>query len=160
METIVAGAATVIAMGSLYVSVVQSRLSMRHNRQSVRPLLQLRQIRDGVAHQAGIELINAGLGPAIVTRTLVYLDGEYIGEWARPIFDRVLAQAPDGVQKFALSGGAVLLSGQSVFLLRLAPFDRDQHAEFGDLILRRLRFEIRYESLYGGEDFVSASPLV
>ncbi|MGW8888235.1 hypothetical protein [Streptomyces sp. NPDC055749] len=160
METIVAGAATVIALGSLYVSVVQSRLSMRHNRQSVRPLLQLRRIRDGVAHQAGIKLINAGLGPAIVTRTLVYFDGEYIGEWDIQSFGRVLAQAPDGVQKYALSGGAVLTSGQSVFLLRLAPFDRDQHAEFDDLIRRRLRFEIHYESLYGGEDFALASPLV
>lgn len=160
METIVACAATVIAMGSLYVSVVQSRLSMRHNRQSVRPLLQLRRIRDGVAHQAGINLVNAGLGPAIVTVTQVYLDGEYIGEWDRQCFDRALAQAPDGVQKYALTGGAVLTSGQSVFLLRLAPFERDQHAEFDDLIRRRLRFEIHYESLYGGEDFVLASRLV
>ncbi|MCX5343964.1 hypothetical protein [Streptomyces atratus] len=130
---------------------------MRHNKQSVRPLLQQRRIRDGVAHRAGIELINAGLGPAIVTRALVYLDGEHIGEWTKPTFERVLSQAPDGVQKYALFGGAVLLSGQSVFLLRLASFDRDQHADFGDLILRRLRIEIHYESLYGGEDFISAS---
>ncbi|WP_405881878.1 hypothetical protein OG762_26605 [Streptomyces sp. NBC_01136] len=161
VEAVTAGAATVIALGSLYVSIVQSRLSMRHNKQSVRPLLQQRQIRDRVAHRAGIELINAGLGPAIVTRTLVYLDGEHIGQWTRPTFERVLRQTPEDpedVEKYALPGGVVLLSGQSVFLLRLTPFDRDRHAGFGDLVLRRLRIEIHYESLYGGEDFVSASP--
>ncbi|WP_392965520.1 hypothetical protein [Streptomyces sp. LN245] len=153
-ESVTAAAATLIALGSLYVSIVQSRLSVIHNKHSVRPLLQQRQIRDGVAHQAGIELINAGLGPAIVTHTLVYLDGEHIGAWTLPIFDRVLDQRRNGVQKYALPGGTVLLTGQSVFLLRLAPFDRDQDTDFGDLVLRRLRIEIHYESLYGGEDYV------
>ncbi|MEU9920446.1 hypothetical protein AB0H51_03825 [Streptomyces griseoluteus] len=132
---------------------------MRHNKQSVRPLLKQRQILDDVADPAGIEVINAGLGPAVVTRTLVYLDGEHIGQWTRSTFDEhVLRQTPEGVQNYSLPGDVVLLSGQSIFLLRLSPFDRDQHGSFGDLVLRRLRFEIHYGSLYGGEDFVSVSP--
>ncbi|WP_369482952.1 hypothetical protein [Streptomyces sp. BF23-18] len=153
-ESVTAAAATLIALGSLYVSIVQSRLNVIHNKHSVRPLLQQRQIKDGVARQSGIELINAGLGPAIVTRTQVYLDGEHIGTWTRSVFDRVLGQTRDGVQKYGLPGGTVILAGQSVFLLRLAPFDRDQDSDFGDLVLRRLRIEVHYESLYGGEDYV------
>ncbi|WP_185843982.1 hypothetical protein [Streptomyces sp. WAC 05379] len=33
------------------------------------------------------------------------------------------------------------------------PYEPDAHAEFLDLMTRRLKLEIRYESLYGGENY-------
>ncbi|MGW0608677.1 hypothetical protein [Streptomyces sp. NPDC002640] len=156
-ETVIATAATFIALGSLYVSVMQTRLNLRHYKHSIRPLLQLRRIRDGVEGVAGIELTNAGLGPAVVIESMAYLDGASLGQWRRSTWEQVIGPSPNGVQKYALRAGVVLLPGQSVYLLKLAPFDRYGNGDFGDLVLRRLHIEVRYESLYGGEDFAAST---
>lgn len=76
-ETVIAVAATVIALGSLWVSWAQTRAARLHNRQSVRPLLRIRRIRQD--DMVGLKLVNAGLGPAVVTRSVVRLDGAAAG---------------------------------------------------------------------------------
>lgn len=82
-ETVIAVAATVIALGSLWVSWAQTRAARLHNRQSVRPLLRIRRIRQD--DMVGLKLVNAGLGPAVVTRSVVRLDGAAAGEWNREV---------------------------------------------------------------------------
>jgi predicted lysophospholipase L1 biosynthesis ABC-type transport system permease subunit len=63
---VVAICATVIAVLSLAVSVYEARATRRHDRISVRPHLALQaNLRQG--SQAGLQLINAGLGPAAIT---------------------------------------------------------------------------------------------
>jgi hypothetical protein len=44
------------------------------------------------------------------------------------------------------------------FLLRVDPYDPSEHGEFRDLIETKLRLEIRYESIYGGEGFTVVYP--
>jgi hypothetical protein len=79
---VVAICATVIAVLSLAVSVGEARATRRHNRITVRPFLELRvDLRqDG---KAGLQLINAGLGPAAITRTVLSLDGQSLGEYGQ-----------------------------------------------------------------------------
>jgi len=78
---VVAICATVIAVLSLAVSVYEARATRRHDRISVRPFLELRVgLRQGST--AGLQLINAGLGPAAITKTVLTLDGEPLGEFS------------------------------------------------------------------------------
>ena len=72
-SVVVAICATVIAVVSLAVSVYEARATRRHNRISVRPFLELR-VGLSQGRMAGLQLINAGLGPAAIARTVLTLD--------------------------------------------------------------------------------------
>lgn len=158
-ELVTAVAAIVVALGSLWVSYTQARDSRRHSRQSVRPLLQMRRVKAYEGTEAGLSVINAGLGPAIVTSSFVRLDGEAMGQWDFHTQQRVLSPLPTRPKAHSLRPGAVVLAGQSTFLLSLDEFSADQHDWFWELITRRLVIEVRYESLYGGENFMVTPPV-
>ncbi|GGS17005.1 hypothetical protein AB0E75_18675 [Streptomyces griseoviridis] len=156
-ETVIAVAATVIALGSLWVSWSQTRATRLHNRQSVRPLLRFRRIRQD--DLVGLKIVNAGLGPAVVTRSTVSLDGVVVGAWDREVKPRLFP--PEAWPRtYSLRPGSVLLAGQAVFLVSLEGGDPGRFREMWDLIDRRLAVEVVYESLYGGEGFsvTSARP--
>ncbi|MFE2457950.1 hypothetical protein [Streptomyces sp. NPDC059402] len=161
-ETVIAVAATVVALGSLWVSWSQTRATRLHNRQSVRPLLRIRRIRqDDVV---GLKLVNAGLGPAVVTRSAVLLDGVVAGEWNREVKPAVFAPGL-WPKTYSLRAGSVVLAGQETFLVCLESDGTEQSGsdrlqEFWGLVDRRLVIEVEYESLYGGEGFfvTSATP--
>ncbi|MET9565386.1 hypothetical protein [Streptomyces tauricus] len=158
-DTITAASATVIALGSLWISYTQAKSSERHNRQSVRPMLVMRRVRGWEERKVGLQVINAGLGPAIVTHTVVRLDGENIGVWDRHAHDRISEPMPVRPSVYSLRSGAVVLVGQSIFLLHFnGEFNDREHRDFWELITQRLVIEIYYESLYGGEDFKAAPP--
>lgn len=151
-EIVVAASAVVIAVASLAVSVYEVRATRQHNRFSVRPILQLqRTMSEG--HKAGIRLINSGLGPAVIVGSTLTVDGEVVGAWNKAGADR----ARDGLAVWPYA--VTFLETQSIatdyeeFLLSVDPYDPQAHAEFLDLITRRLHLEIRYESLYGGENY-------
>jgi len=159
-DTVTAISATAIALGSLWISYSQTRATRLHNRQSVRPLLQIRQTKVPAEHKAGIRVVNAGLGPAIVTNTVVRLDGTEVGQWDLQTRDRISGSLPVQPSVFlhTLRPGSVVLAGQSVFLLLLQPFSADADGWFWELATRRLMIEIHYESLYGGENFTALPP--
>ncbi|MGY5015138.1 hypothetical protein ACWCY6_45060 [Streptomyces sp. 900105755] len=151
--TVIAVAATVIALGSFWVSYSQARAAQLHNRQSVRPILQLRHVKAYEDHAAGVRIINAGLGPGIVTRAMVWLDGELVGQWNLETYRAVVASLPVRPKMHSLHEGSVILAGQSIYLLRLEEFNDARHEWFWDLITQRFMIEVHYESVYGGEDF-------
>ncbi|WP_155057982.1 hypothetical protein [Streptomyces blattellae] len=151
-DTVVAACAVVIAVASLAVSVYETRATRQHNRYSVRPILQL-QRRMSKGQKAGIKLMNSGLGPAVVLSTTLTVDGQVIGAWNKAGADR----ARDGlvVWPYAVTFSETqsIATGYEDFLLSVDPYEPEAHAEFVDLITRRLHLEIRYESLYGGENY-------
>jgi hypothetical protein len=57
-----------------------------------------------------------------------------------------------------LGGQPFLDTDYQQFLLSVDPYDPSEHGEFRDLIRTRLRLEIRYESIYGGEGFTVVYP--
>ncbi|MFD4623527.1 hypothetical protein [Streptomyces sp. NPDC058475] len=159
-DTVTAVAATVIALGSLWVSYTQTRDSRRHSRQSVRPALQMRRVKHYKGTEAGLNVVNGGLGPAVITSSVVSLDGAVIGEWNYRTQQLLADSLPTEPKAHSMRSGALMLPGQSTWLLRLDEFSSDQHDWFWDLITRRLVIEIHYESLYGGEDFSVTAPVL
>jgi len=153
-STVVAICAVVIAVGSLVVSVSEAQATRNHYRRSVRPLLQL-DIPLHPGRRSGLQLINAGLGPAVITKTVLMVDGEELdGGFNESNVNTVRDALPFQPRPSAVTfGGKVFLAADySQFLLSVASFDRDEHAEFEDLLRRRLTLEIRYESLYESRD--------
>ncbi|MFF9773098.1 hypothetical protein ACF1HJ_05365 [Streptomyces sp. NPDC013978] len=152
-ETLISVSATVIALASLWVSFTESRSIRSHNRQSVRPLLQIRRVLNFEGTRTGIQLVNAGLGPAIVTTTIVRLDGEVVGQWDLKAYRQLTRGRSVQPKVSTLQPGVPVLTGQVVHLLFLDDFERDAHAWFWALVSERLMIEIFYESMYGGENF-------
>lgn len=150
-SVVVAVCATVIAVLSLAVSISEARATRRHNRISVRPFLALR-ISLPQGGTAGLQLINAGLGPAAITRTILTLDGGSLGEYGEESVNVLRGKL--SVHPAAVTfRKTILATDYDQFLLSVKPFDRTEHAEFADLLRHRLGLEIHYESLYGGEDY-------
>ena len=54
--------------------------------------------------------------------------------------------------------GEAIAKNATVTLLGLPNYDKEKNAEFADLIRKRLRIEIVYESLYGGKKFTVTWP--
>jgi hypothetical protein len=124
----------------------------------VRPLIQLSQVRHTPDRRAGLRAVNAGLGPALITSTEVYFDGAHVGQWNLSAFRHVFAGAPREPAISALFTGCTVLTGKNTYLLLLDPYDDTADAWFWDVVANRLRIEIHYESLYGGEDFHAVPP--
>ena len=136
---------------SLAVSVYEARATRRHNRISVRPLLELR-VGLSQGRRAGLQLINAGVGPAVITRTVLTLDGEPPGEFSEASVNVLRSKL--SVRPAAVTFRRTILAADyDQFLLSVDPFDRTEHAEFADLLRHRLGMEIHYESFYGGEGY-------
>ncbi|GIJ52254.1 hypothetical protein Val02_91400 [Virgisporangium aliadipatigenens] len=154
-NTVIAVAATVVALASLAVAAYEARASRRHNRQSVRPVLQLRSAFH-VGGTAGLRLTNVGLGPAVITGSHLLLDGEPVT--AGGIDEAGINSVRDGLEvrpkAVTFADGSVLATDLDVWVLSVEPYDPDAHEEFYDLLRRRLTVEIRYESFYG-EKFVT-----
>ncbi|MFB4313108.1 hypothetical protein [Actinomadura sp. 21ATH] len=156
-NTVTAICATFIAVISLAVSIQQARAVREHNRQSVRPLLQLLHSRQrgGIT---GIRLVNCGLGPAVITGSVLKLDGRLLGSWdERTVngFREDLVPRP-GVATF--TEGFALPVGYDEYILSLDDFDPNANADFWKLIRHRIDLEIHYESLYSGERYKAILP--
>jgi hypothetical protein len=150
-SVVVAICATVIAVLSLTVSVYEARATRRHDRISVRPFLELR-VGFSQGRTAGLQLINVGLGPAVITRAVLTLDGEPLGEFGEESVNLLRGQLL--VRPAAVTFRRTILAADyDQFLLSVESFDRAGHAEFADLLRHRLGMEICYESLYGGEGY-------
>ncbi|MEV0617498.1 hypothetical protein AB0I81_29540 [Nonomuraea sp. NPDC050404] len=152
-QTAIAISAIVIAIASLAVSIYQVRAMRLHNRHTVRPLLQL-TLKTVPGAKSGIWLVNTGLGPAIVTGTRVWLDGEDLGPWNRATSRQARAGITPRPRASALADGMGITPGYIEYLLSLDAYDPSEHTAFRTLIEQRVELEIRYESLYGGEDYM------
>ena len=154
-ELITAISSVVIAVLALAVSVFQSALTRRHNRQRVRPVLQFGStFRKG--ETVGLELHNVGLGPAIIDKSSVWVDGHYVGPWNKKTINRIRgSERPRPSASTAFDKEDVIAADFDDFLLKVADFDstRQWHADFANLIEARIAVKFVYSSLYRGEGF-------
>lgn len=145
-STVVAVCATVIAVVSLAVSVYEVAATRRHNRLSVRPLLELRtSFHPG--RTAGLQLVNVGLGPAVITGSVLRLKGEPLGPWD----EATVNQVREGLFPFWPS--AVTFTAGS---LLATDYDPDDHTVLFDLVRCRLGVQLQYQSIYGGQTWTAA----
>lgn len=159
-ELITAISSVGIAVLALATSVYQSALTRRHNRQSVRPVLQFGStFRKG--ETVGLGLRNVGLGPAIMDESSVWVDGQHVGAFNRETIDRIRgSERPRPSASTAFDRGAMIAADFDGLLLRVDDYDptRRWHADFADLIEARIVIKFTYSSLYGGEEFVAMWP--
>lgn len=155
-ETITAICAIIVAVASLVVSFAEHRVNRRHNQNSIRPLLQINRVKKYYNAEAGLKLKNCGLGPAIIIESIVKLDGETLGEWSVETFEKIEDLTSGRIDIMTtLDANRVLQFGQEFLILGMHDFDNDDHSWFWELVTKRLSFEIRYESIYGGEAFTA-----
>ncbi|MEU4554540.1 hypothetical protein [Micromonospora violae] len=149
-NSVTAICATVIAVASLAVSITEARASRRHNFQSVRPLLSLDCFRLN-SGMAGIRIRNAGLGPAIIRVTTLYLDGEELGPWEKQVVDPLRDTFAVWPNFSSLRPGKPIPVGQELIILAVEEYDPARDAEFWAAVTQRLRIHVQYESIYGNE---------
>jgi hypothetical protein len=132
---------------------MEARASREYNRQSVRPVLQIIRVKMHGDKRVGLKVINVGLGPAVICEAVAELDGKPIGIWDRKAFD-LLVESNKPLPGFSvLYEGRVIPAGGEENLIYLDPFRAGRHSWFWELVAYRVAVRIRYESLYGGEDF-------
>ncbi|MGA5757173.1 hypothetical protein [Nonomuraea bangladeshensis] len=102
-------------------------------------------------------IVNAGLGPAIVTGTRIWLDGQLMGAWTKETSRLVRGEMTPYARASTVVQGTGLPSGYTTFLLSVDSYETSKHKAFRDLVEQRFDLEMRYESLYGGENFVETT---
>jgi hypothetical protein len=120
---IIAISSIVIAVAAVVVSVYQSVLIREHNRQSVRPALQLRSV-FRPRGMAGLRLTNAGLGPAVITRSSVVVDGRVLGEYDERTSNLLRGSAKPRPSATTFIPGAILAADYDEYLLSSRPSTR------------------------------------
>jgi hypothetical protein len=154
VNSITAISAVVIALASLVVTLMETRASREHDRQSMRPALQINHVKMHGDLRTGLKVRNVGLGPAVIVSTAVWLDGNPVGSWDRGVFE-LLAGANRPVPSFgSLYNKSILPAGDERYLLFIEPFRKRRQSWFWELVAYRLALEVKYESLYGGENFI------
>ncbi len=163
-STVTAICGVVIAVASLAVSAYVAWATRKHDRLSVLPSLGLTTTFP-VGGTTGLRLTNSGLGPARIISSRLTYDGEQFGEFSKPNVDEFRRRLTERdhltVRPHATTLGArpFLSTDYQQFLLSVDPYDPSEHDEFRRLIEEgRLRLEIRYESIYGGEGFTVVYP--
>jgi hypothetical protein len=153
VNSITAICAVVIALASLVATLIEARTARRHNRESVRPVLQIVRVKTHGDKRTGIKILNVGLGPAMILHAAVKLDGNPIGSWDRKAADIIVGSNRPVPGFSALGQGRVIPAGGELSLIYIDPFKDRRHSWFWDLVAHRVTLEVRYESLYGGEGF-------
>ena len=157
-NTVIAVCGVVIAVASLGVSAYVAWATRKHNRLSVRPLLGLTTTFT-VGATAGLRLRNSGLGPARITSSQLTYRGEQLGEFSKPHVDKLREDLYVRPHATTLGSGRPFLdTDYQQFLLSVDSYDPSDHGEFREVIEGRLRLEIQYESIYGGEGFTVVYP--
>lgn len=156
-NTITAISATVVATAALAVSIAEARSARKHQRNSMRPLLQLYRTRD-FGRPAGIVLYNQGLGPAIITNTTLVLDGEVMGSWDLPNYRKIQDELAVWTRVTTFNTNDSIPPNGEVELLVLPDYDRQRHSSFWDLVWDRMHLEIDYQSLHGESFIVKLVP--
>ncbi|HEX6356662.1 hypothetical protein [Actinophytocola sp.] len=107
---------------------------------------------------AGLLLVNAGLGPAVLTGTVLTFDGMRLGAFNETNVNTVRETFAVRPSATTFGGREFLAGDYERYLLSVSSYDPDRHAEFAALIRERINIEIHYESLYGGERLVAVWP--
>lgn len=151
-------AANIIALAATAFMAYQAWLTRGHNRLSVRPHLQTHihtqaERGDSACYKYAFELRNAGLGPAVVKKVTVFLDGkEQALATAKDVeaLIRGLIPPPLDLNTLHIVEGEAIRAHDSRTLLafRLPPLEEAQLKGLEEQ-LGRLDLVIEYASMYG-----------
>lgn len=123
--------AVVIAAGALFLTILQSRETIKSNKIAVRPNIDItfNAVR-GSLEPHGFSIKNTGVGPAIIESISYYVDGEEIKAGRFEIWKSVLGKIDytysenfDEFHIVHLSRGFYLEAGQAEYLIKLIPLE-------------------------------------
>lgn len=147
-------ASTAIALCALLFSFWQGRVTRKHNRISVRPHLTTWEHSNQEKGHYYIELINNGIGPALIKKFIVKVDGEIIeGEKTEKIQKALKILFPNHAytsnQSWFQDGYAMTVNESKIIAAivfhtpeSINPVDVSQAIERADIL-------VDYESMYG-----------
>ena len=152
-EGIIQGAAALTALAALGVAVWEGMMARRHSRLSVRPYLIITEHFAGSRGRLGLTVSNEGLGPALVTKYSVRVDGQPMRQensWQSAVQDLPF---PGIVNVTVIGPGGIIRAGDLVWLLWV-PFTDETFKQVDELrySIRRLGLSVTYESMYGSRD--------
>jgi hypothetical protein len=155
-NTAIAVCGVVIAVAPWDVSAYVAWATRKHNRLSAAA----RRADDylPVGATAGLRLSNSGLSPAKITCSQLTYRGKQVGEFSKPHVDKLQEGLDLRPHTATLGGHPFLDTDCQQFLLSVDSYDPSQHGKFRKVIEERLRLEIQYESIYGGEVFTVVYP--
>ena len=155
-EAIAGLSSAVIALCALGLTVWQAKITRHHNRLSVTPHLTTWSQRDVANNRYLVELLNNGIGPALIESFYIYVDGQLIsGESTEPIEKALKILFPQyqytSGQSFVAKG--YMMAEKEARNLVTIVFQGEkvptpvevEHAT------KRARLLIKYKSIYGDE---------
>jgi hypothetical protein len=160
-DTIIALAATVIALSAFVVAVWQGVETRIHNRMSVMPRLRIGFVQSG-KEPIRLYVLNSGTGPAIIENFVVRRDGETIVSPSPEVLSGGLAQLGLAGDFFLrlLYAGDTLSAGETLDIIHIA-LTESTEAKVDILVskLRRITIECEYSSIYGTRRHACADAL-
>jgi hypothetical protein len=150
-DTVIALAATVIALSAFIVAVWQGIETRNHNRMSVMPRIRLGFVQSEKT-PIRLYMLNSGTGPAVIENFLVRRDGKLVVSPNPEMLSGGLAQLGLAGDFFfrILYAGDTLTAGETLDIISVTLEDSTD-AKVDILIseLRRITVECEYASIYG-----------
>lgn len=153
-EAIAGFSSAIIAVCALGLTVCQARITRRYNKLSVTPHLTTWTQSEQVASRYSVEILNNGIGPALIKSFSVQVDGQPIGgEGSEPIekalkvlFPQYLFHPSQGY----MARGYMMSPKEARSLVAVQFFgERIPRQEEVDHVMKRTRLLIEYEWIYG-----------
>lgn len=156
-EAIAGIASAVIALCALALTLWQAAVIRSHNKLSVKPHLETWSHTDETNNRYQIDLMNNGIGPALIKSFAIQVDGQTIsGEGTEPMDKALKILFPQysyhSHQAYVVSG--YMMSEKENRPLVIIEFFGSQlpKLEEVDHATKRARLIIDYESIYGDKD--------
>lgn len=150
----------VIAFCALGLSIWQGVLARKHNRLSFRPHLSWMINSDAEKGFYSVELINNGIGPAIIENFSVKVDGKLIsGDGTEKIENAlkiVFPNLPYKANHSVLAKGYSMAPKEQCTVFAVQFLCKVPSKEFVDHAINRSNLEIPYKSFYGERFLLNA----
>jgi hypothetical protein len=148
-DTILSVSAIIIAFTSICISIWEGMETRNHNRLSVRPKLEV--FFNGGKDSFGYNVINSGLGPAIITKMKISIDGNKINSAGFSGFDEFINKLDlKGIDlsHSAIDSGITIIAGSSKIIIG-CKFDKtDNRDKLLTNIFKRVSIALGYVSMY------------
>lgn len=162
-EAIAGLSSAIIALCALGLTIWQAKIARRHNKLSVMPHLTTWSQRDVANNRYSAELLNNGIGPALIEGFHIYVDGQLIsGEGLEPIEKALKILFPQyqyaSSQSFVAKGYAMAEKEERNLVTIVFQGDKVPTPAEVEHASKRARLIITYKSVYGDEFTLDSAP--
>jgi hypothetical protein len=139
--------AILIAFISICISVWEGMETRRHNRLSVRPKLELSF--NAGKDNFGYNVVNNGLGPAVITGLTIRVDGQK-ADYSGYLDDILAKMNLQGrlLKKSAIDSGSTIISGGNAAIFICKFQDNDDRETILKSVYSRISIQLNYASMY------------